>query len=944
MKYRNRALALLLSLVMVLTFMPAIAFAEAEDEAQAPATEAAAEVETPAEAEAPAEAETPAEAEVPADVEEASAKEPKAAQTRGSDEGDSWYIGTDEYTEVTYDPETDDTVTLEAEVVNADDYNLSYKWVSVDYNDDGEPEETTLSGEEDTYITVDANPGEYKFVVTDEENGREEYVTFSVREEAHSGDYDTNVASIEYIPKNPIEIYENTKGYMYEGAYGTEPFWCYNDYNQSYAAEGDEIHVTYKDDTKETFIYQYDFEEECWCYLSGSGNRIYDGDLSVEDDQMKDGGNWTVGEQYFRISYEGVSCNVPIFIVHNNVTRIEYTFVNGLEFVENVDCWEQEDEQGNSYLHYRCEWQEGDVLTVFTEDDPEGKAYTLKEIIRPYGQELWYEAADGSIIKTDDVSVSDNQYEVHWSKEDISNNIVTVTYAGKTFTAYAKLVDQVFEYFDESYDLMLDEPFYIYKEGNEISYRTMDGMDTGYFDVLEVSKTDPEDSRFRIEEGEAYWVVIPEEAGTFSVSIRHTAMNGGEETDTVNITFLEERSSVDVDRTDSTISNRETLPGQSVGLKATGHYQHVFEDGYGGYDGEYLDDDEDTNTGFTYTWEFCDESYETYAVIESPTTRTTKVTIKNLDSEMLNAEVTIAVKAVLYRNGKKLAESEDFEIPISDHYYSIEPETINQYLAPNVRTNFSPKLYKYKYSFSEQKVEKTDCKAKFNLEYDEEYFKVTDINSKPVTGYSAGPFYITRLTADDCRLEITGTGEGTPSIGYEYLFDRVTSIKNAKVKIADAIYDGKVKKPRPSVRVYNDDYEEWETLSSSDYTVTCTSKSVGKATATIKGKGCYYGTVTATFKINPKKAVVSGATPGKAKLTVKAKTKVSSTGGSTYQVWYRVKGSSSWKKKTTTKQTYVIKSLKKGKKYQVKIRAYKKVGSTTYYGAWSAIYISGKVK
>ena len=411
MKYRNRALALLLSLVMVLTFMPAIAFAEAEDEAQAPATEAAAEVETPAEAEAPAEAETPAEAEVPADVEEASAKEPKAAQTRGSDEGDSWYIGTDEYTEVTYDPETDDTVTLEAEVVNADDYNLSYKWVSVDYNDDGEPEETTLSGEEDTYITVDANPGEYKFVVTDEENGREEYVTFSVREEAHSGDYDTNVASIEYIPKNPIEIYENTKGYMYEGAYGTEPFWCYNDYNQSYAAEGDEIHVTYKDDTKETFIYQYDFEEECWCYLSGSGNRIYDGDLSVEDDQMKDGGNWTVGEQYFRISYEGVSCNVPIFIVHNNVTRIEYTFVNGLEFVENVDCWEQEDEQGNSYLHYRCEWQEGDVLTVFTEDDPEGKAYTLKEIIRPYGQELWYEAADGSIIKTDDVSVSDNQYQ-----------------------------------------------------------------------------------------------------------------------------------------------------------------------------------------------------------------------------------------------------------------------------------------------------------------------------------------------------------------------------------------------------------------------------------------------------------------------------------------------------------------------------------------------------
>lgn len=170
---------------------------------------------------------------------------------------------------------------------------------------------------------------------------------------------------------------------------------------------------------------------------------------------------------------------------------------------------------------------------------------------------------------------------------------------------------------------------------------------------------------------------------------------------------------------------------------------------------------------------------------------------------------------------------------------------------------------------------------------------------------------------------------------------KCTSLSGAKVAaIADKTYTGSAIKP--AVKVTKDG----KTLvNGTDYTVSYKNNTkVGKATATVKGAGAYAGTVSKTFKIVPKKAVVAKATAGKKQMTVKAKTAVSKTGGTTYQIWYKVKGASKWSKTTTTKQSKVIKKLKKGKKYQVKIRAYKKVGSDYYYGAWSAVKTSVKIK
>ena len=92
-------------------------------------------------------------------------------------------------------------------------------------------------------------------------------------------------------------------------------------------------------------------------------------------------------------------------------------------------------------------------------------------------------------------------------------------------------------------------------------------------------------------------------------------------------------------------------------------------------------------------------------------------------------------------------------------------------------------------------------------------------------------------------------------------------------------------------------------------------------------------------KYTPKKTTlksVKKAGTGKMKLTWK---KVSGATG--YQVYMSTKKSSGYKRVATIKKnktvTYTKKSLKKGKTYYFKIRTYKKVGKTTYYGSYSNV-------
>ena len=183
----------------------------------------------------------------------------------------------------------------------------------------------------------------------------------------------------------------------------------------------------------------------------------------------------------------------------------------------------------------------------------------------------------------------------------------------------------------------------------------------------------------------------------------------------------------------------------------------------------------------------------------------------------------------------------------------------------------------------------------------------------------------------ECGDEFADEACTVPFEAYEV----IPMIKSVKLSSTSLTYTGKTQKPKAVIKD-----SKGTSLTTSSYTLGTGAKSVGKHTIKVTFKNNYAGSKSLSYKILPKKATVKSVTPGKKKLTVKAGTKVSSTGGSKYRIAYKVKGAKSWKYTTTTSQTKTIKSLKKGKKYQVKIQAYK----GDYKGSWSSVKTTGKIK
>jgi hypothetical protein len=164
--------------------------------------------------------------------------------------------------------------------------------------------------------------------------------------------------------------------------------------------------------------------------------------------------------------------------------------------------------------------------------------------------------------------------------------------------------------------------------------------------------------------------------------------------------------------------------------------------------------------------------------------------------------------------------------------------------------------------------------------------------------------------------------------------------------LKDRAWTGKRQKPALTVTTAG------KTLTSgTDYTLSYgTNKNIGKGTVTLTGKGNYSGAKTFTFNIVPKTLSLSKATAGKKQVKATWKKAAAAQKITKYQLRYRVKGASKWTAKTLSPKakSLTIKKLKKGKAYQVQVRAYKKITSGaskgTYYGAWSKTKTSKKVK
>ena len=138
-----------------------------------------------------------------------------------------------------------------------------------------------------------------------------------------------------------------------------------------------------------------------------------------------------------------------------------------------------------------------------------------------------------------------------------------------------------------------------------------------------------------------------------------------------------------------------------------------------------------------------------------------------------------------------------------------------------------------------------------------------------------------------------------------------------------------------------------ELVNNKDYTISYkNNKNVGTAYIILTGKGNYVGTVTKTFKINPKKTTLKSLTKGTK--SFKAKWTKITTQTTGYEIQYSTSKTFASNNKTVTitnNKTYykTIKSLKAKKKYYVRVRTYKNNSGNKYYSEWSNVkYITTK--
>ena len=193
-------------------------------------------------------------------------------------------------------------------------------------------------------------------------------------------------------------------------------------------------------------------------------------------------------------------------------------------------------------------------------------------------------------------------------------------------------------------------------------------------------------------------------------------------------------------------------------------------------------------------------------------------------------------------------------------------------------------------------------------------------------------------------LEIDRTTALTANGKVIYAGEQKTAknLAKAKVTVKDKAYTGKALKPKVTVKLNGVTLKK-----GTDYTISYKNNvNIGKATVTVKGVGKYTGTKKAAFTIKPKKVSGLNLKAGKKQLT--ATWKQAAGGVTGYQIQYGLTKDFKGAKKVTVKKTAtvekVLKKLKTGKAYYVRIRAYRKVGKKTYWSDWSKAVKSKKVK
>ena len=215
---------------------------------------------------------------------------------------------------------------------------------------------------------------------------------------------------------------------------------------------------------------------------------------------------------------------------------------------------------------------------------------------------------------------------------------------------------------------------------------------------------------------------------------------------------------------------------------------------------------------------------------------------------------------------------------------------------------------------------------------------------------SNGEIVVAPVNAGDYTVEVIGKTNYFGTVTADFTIAPV-KISSVKLKASSMVYSGKNRTQTPTVtaKVNGQTVEltkGTKTSDTGDYYLTFSNNlNVGTAKMVVTGKGNYTGTITKTFKINPKGTTFSSLTGASKALTIKWN-KVTTKMSKGYITGYQIQIATD-KNFTQNKKTYTVKGynmsgkkltgLKSKKTYYVRIRTYKTVSSVNYYSSWSSV-------
>lgn len=212
---------------------------------------------------------------------------------------------------------------------------------------------------------------------------------------------------------------------------------------------------------------------------------------------------------------------------------------------------------------------------------------------------------------------------------------------------------------------------------------------------------------------------------------------------------------------------------------------------------------------------------------------------------------------------------------------------------------------------------------------------VKDGGKTLVAGKDYKAAYTNNKTAGMATVEVTGMGNYTGSKKAEFTI-KPAAVKNTAVTMTESVtYTGKAVKPK--VKVY---FGNKKLQSGKDYTLTYKkNKAMGKASVVIQGKGNFTGKKTVTFDIGVAAPKLSSISSKNNKIKLEWSQQQQAAG---YEIQYSTDKNFQKKVKkkeisSGTKLSFQSGKLKKGSKYYVRMRSYKKMSGKKVYGGYSAV-------